>query len=104
MTIGIRLRFSHSYNLNNNMRAIKKVKKFIEHSPDSMTGLVYSRLILSLEAGVDFPVKELYKLNAHDFELALELMKDWRIDRFYIGKAKAFDMATRASDLANKEQ
>ena len=102
MTIGIRLRFSHSYNLNNNMRAIKKVKKFIEHSPESTTGLVYSRLILSLEAEENFHIKELYKLNAHDFELALELMKDWRIDRFYIGKAKAFDMATRASDLANK--
>lgn len=102
MTLGIRLRFSHSYNLNNNMRAIKKVKKFIEHSPESTTGLVYSRLILSLEAEEDFRIKELYKLNAHDFELALELMKDWRIDRFYIGKAKAFDMATHASDLANK--
>ena len=104
MMLAMRLKFSCSYKLINNMRAIKKVKKFIEHSPESTTGLVYPRLILSLEAGVDFPVKELYKLNAHDFELALELMKDWRIDRFYIGKAKAFDMATRASDLANKEQ
>ena len=102
MMLPMRLKFSRSYKLINNMRAIKKVKKFIEHSPESTTGLVYSRLILSLEAGVDFPVKELYKLNAHDFELALELMKDWRIDRFYIGKAKAFDMATHASDLANK--
>jgi hypothetical protein len=84
----------------NIMRAVKKVKKYIEHSPESMTGLVYARLILSLEAGEDFPIKELYKLNAHDFELALELMKDWRIDRFYVGKAKAFDTATHATDLA----
>ena len=85
------------------MRAIKKVKKFIKHSPESNTGLVYSRLILALEAEEDFRIKELYKLNAHDFELALELMKDWRIDRFYIGKAKAFDMATQASDLTSKK-
>ena len=104
MMLRIRLRFSHSYNLNNDMLAIKKVKKFIEHSPESTTGLVYSRLILSLEAEEDFRIKELYKLNAHDFELALELMKDWRIDRFYIGKAKAFDMATHASDLASKKK
>ena len=102
MMLRIKLEFIHPYNVINNMRAIKKAKKFIEHSPDSMTGIAYSQLILSLEAGVDFPVKELYKINAHDFELALELMKDWRIDRFYIGKAKAFDMATRASELANK--
>jgi hypothetical protein len=38
----------------NIMRAVKKVKKYIEHSPESMTGLVYARLILSLEAGEDF--------------------------------------------------
>ena len=100
MMLAMRLKFSRSYKLINNMRAIKKVKKFIEHSPESTTGLVYSRLILSLEAGVDFPVKELYKLNAHDFELALELMKDWRIDRFYIGKAKAFDTATHAKNIS----
>ena len=66
----------------------KKVKKFIEHSPESTTGLVYSRLILSLEAEENFHIKELYKLNAHDFELALELMKDWRIDRFTLAKPK----------------
>jgi hypothetical protein len=85
------------------IKKVKKVKKFIEHSPESTAGLVYSRLILSLEEEDDFHIKELYKLNAHDFELALELMKDWRIDRFYIGKAKAFDMATHASDLASKK-
>jgi len=98
--LGIRLKFIHSHKLINNMRAIKKIKKFIEHSPESTTGLVYSRLILSLEAEEIFPINELYKLNAHDFELALELMKDWRIDRFYIGKAKAFDTATHAKNLS----
>jgi len=104
MMLGMWLKFSHSHKLIDNMPAIKKVKKISEHSPESTTGLVYSRLILSLEAEEDFSIKELYKLNTHDFELAIELMKDWRIDRFYIGKAKAFDMATHASDLASKKQ
>ena len=82
------------------MRAIKKVKKFMERSPESTTGLVYSRLILSLESGKEFPVKQLYNLNSDDFELAIELLRDWRIDRFYIGEAKAFDTATRAKNLS----
>jgi hypothetical protein len=82
------------------MRSIKKVKKFIEESPDSFEGITFSKLILSLESGVEFPVKELYKLNSHEFELAMNLMKDWRIDRFYIGKAKAFDAATHAKNLS----
>ena len=82
------------------MRAIKKVKKFIESSPSSDKGLIYSRLILALESGHEFAVKDLYKLDLDDFELAIELMRDWRIDRFYIGKAKAFDSATHAANLA----
>ena len=82
------------------MRAIKKVKKFIEKSPNSIEGLTFAKVILALESGEEFPVTDLYKLNADDFELALELMKDWRIDRFYIGKAKAFDTATHAKNLS----
>jgi hypothetical protein len=33
------------------MRAIKKVKKFIESSPASDQGLIFARLILALESG-----------------------------------------------------
>jgi hypothetical protein len=57
-------------------------------------------VILALESGHDFPVTDLYKLNAEEFELAIELLKDWRIDRFYIGKAKAFDTATHATSIS----
>ena len=82
------------------MRAIKKVKKFIEKSPNSIEGLTFAKVILALESGEEFPVTELYKLNSHDFDLAIELLQDWRIDRFYIGKAKAFDTATHAKSLS----
>ena len=68
------------------MRAIKKVKKFIEKSPNSIEGLTFAKVILALESGKEFPVMELYKLNSHDFDLAIELLQDWRIDRFYIGQ------------------
>ena len=81
------------------MRAIKRAKKIIEKSPDSFVALTFSKLILSLETDITFPMKDLYKLNVEDFELALDLLRDWRIDRFYIGKAKAFDIATHNTDL-----
>ena len=70
------------------MRAIKKVKKFIEKSPNSIEGLTFATVILALESGEEFPVTELYKLNSDDFDLAIELLRDWRIDRFYIAKPK----------------
>ena len=59
-------------------------------------------LILSLESDIEFSVKDLYSLDTAEFELAIEVLKDWRIDRFYIGKAKAFDMATHAQTISMK--
>jgi len=79
------------------MRAIKKVKRLIEKSPESPTGLIFANLVLSLESDIEFSIKDLYLLTIEEFELAIDLLKDWRIDRFYIGKAKVFDSATHAS-------
>jgi hypothetical protein len=82
------------------MRAIKQVKKLIENNPTSRSGQTFSKLILSLESEIEFSVKDLYQLDAQEFDLAMEVMKDWRIDRFYLGKAKAFDVATHAQALS----
>ncbi len=82
------------------MRAIKQVKKLIENNPTSRSGQTFSKLILSLESEIEFLVKDLYQLDAQEFDLAVEVLKDWRIDRFYLGKAKAFDAATHAQDLS----
>jgi hypothetical protein len=85
------------------MRAIKQVKKLIEKSPESKSGQTFSKLILSLESDVEFLVKDLYSLDSEEFDLAMEVLKDWRIDRFYLGKAKAFDAATQAHALATQK-
>jgi predicted DNA-binding protein (UPF0251 family) len=82
------------------MRAIKQVKKFIENDPTSKAGQTFSRLILSLESDEEFLVKDLYQLDTQKFDLAMEVLKDWRIDRFYLGKAKVFDAATHAQALS----
>jgi hypothetical protein len=82
------------------MRAIKQVKKLIENNPTSRSGQTFSKLILSLESEIEFLVKDLYQLDTQEFDLAMEVLKDWRIDRFYLGKAKAFDAATHAQALS----
>jgi len=43
-------------------------------------------------------LRELYQLSLADFELAITLLEEWRLDRYYIGKAKAFDVAYQAKD------
>jgi hypothetical protein len=85
------------------MRAIKQAKKLIEKNPNSVVGQTFSKLILSLESDIEFSVKDLYSLDTAEFDLAIEVLKDWRIDRFYIGKAKAFDMATHAQSISIKK-
>lgn len=81
------------------MRSIKQVKKIIEADPQSDVGQTFAKLILSLETEQSFPMQSLYALNAKDFDLAIEVLKDWRLDRFYIGKAKVFDVSYQASRM-----
>jgi hypothetical protein len=81
------------------MRSIKKVKKIIEANPKSEIAQTFAKLILSLETEQAFPMQSLYALNTAEFDLAIELLRDWRLDRFYIGKAKVFDASFHASHL-----
>ena len=81
------------------MRSFKQVKKIIEAHPHSAVAQTFAKLILSLETEQAFPMQALYALNTADFDLAIEVLRDWRLDRFYIGKAKVFDASFHASSL-----
>lgn len=81
------------------MRAIKKARKLIENDPTTDVAQTLAKLILSLETNADFSLKPLYDLGMEDFELVIEVMKDWRLDRFYEGKAKAISTALQASGM-----
>jgi hypothetical protein len=52
---------------------------------------------------VDFSLKDLYLLDANEFQLAMEVLQEWRLDRYYIGKAKVFDAALQALVLGKSE-
>ncbi len=84
------------------MRAIKQVRKLIESKPNSASSKIFSNLILSLESDCSFTLRELYQLSLTDFELAITLLEEWRLDRYYIGKAKAFDVAYQANDQTHQ--
>lgn len=81
------------------MRAIKKVRLLIQQEPQNQAAQIFSRLILSLVDEIDFPVKDLYVLSSADFQLAMDILQEWRLDRYYLGKAKTFDVALQALSL-----
>ena len=86
------------------MRAIKKIKRIIEKNPQEKSSQTLSKLITCLAEEADFSLKELYELNSNKFVLAIEVLEEWRLDRFYMGKAKVFDVAQQALALSDSEK
>ena len=78
------------------MHAIKEARKYIERRPEHPNAHILARLVLSLEAENDFSVNQLYALDYERFKLALEILHEWRLDRYIGSKAKLFDVALQA--------
>ncbi|MCU0956319.1 MAG: hypothetical protein MUF55_03035 [Hydrogenophaga sp.] len=75
------------------MRAVKKARKLIEANPTNSTAETLSRLVLALESETPFQLADLYKLGYADFELALAVIAEWRLDRYYTSKAVLLDLS-----------
>lgn len=85
------------------MRAVKKIKHIIEKNPQDPAAQIFSKLISSLVEEVDFNLKDLYFLDAKEFQLAMDILQEWRLDRYYMGKAKVFDLAQQALEMGMKK-
>lgn len=81
------------------MNAIKTARKFIEANPSSEAARTLAQLVLALESESPFHVGALYSLNLTSFDLAIDILKEWRIDRYYAGKAKLFDLSVQISAM-----
>ena len=81
------------------MRALKKARKLIESQPESQTARVLSALVVALESETPFPLHELYQTNYDDFELALDVLKEWRLDRYYSSKVRLLDLSVQLGSL-----
>lgn len=79
------------------MRALKKARKLIEKHHGTPTADILSRLVLALESEVPFPLADLYKLDYDDFNLAMDIMTEWRLDRYYTSKAVLLDLSMQVS-------
>lgn len=81
------------------MLAIKKARKFIQSNPSDPSAQVISSLVLALESEGEISVEQLYKLDYHHFQLALEILAEWRLDRYYASKLRLLDASTHAHEL-----
>jgi hypothetical protein len=73
------------------MNAIKKVRRYMQAHPKSEASRVLGQMAACLADERAFPLAELYELDMEAFDLAIELMRDWRLDRYYAARLKLLD-------------
>lgn len=81
------------------MHAIKVARKLIQQHSYSNDSKTLTRLVLALESEADFPISDIYKLDFKNFELALKILAEWRLDRYASGKVRLFDLSLQMAEL-----
>jgi hypothetical protein len=76
------------------MDALFTVLGRIRLDPANPTSRTFSMLIKALDAGDQFDLNALYALGYRDFQLAVELMKQWRLDSFRYERGWASNAAS----------
>jgi hypothetical protein len=74
------------------MNAIKEVRRYLLRHRDTASAKTLARLTAALAEEQSFPLADLYALEQEAFDLAIELMRDWRLDRYYAARIKLFDV------------
>ncbi len=86
------------------MLGIKKARKLIASEPNSQASKTLSNLVYSLESDENFNLSELYTLDIKMFTLAMDILQEWRLDRYYAGKSKLFDLAYQNKVLQGSQR
>ncbi len=74
------------------MNAIKKAAKYIYKNPGKPGAKVLANLAVAIETNNAYALGELYELGHEEFELAIGILKDWRIDRHYLSKLQMLEI------------
>ena len=83
------------------MLAIKKARKLIEAKPTDEASVTLANLVLALETEGPFTLADIYKLDYKHFEIALEILAEWRLDRYYAKKLRLVDVSNLAKGLGD---
>lgn len=74
------------------MNALKQLEKHLKEGHADPANLVFERLIKALCLKEHFDLAALYELNYEDFELAMKILKAWRLDRYTKTKERLKEM------------
>jgi hypothetical protein len=86
------------------MLAIKKARKLIEANPSSEASQTLAALVVALETEASFPLNSIYTLGDKPFQLALDILAEWRLDRHYAKKMRLMDVINQAQQKTDTPQ
>ncbi len=77
---------------------IKKAARYIYKNPTAPGAKALTDLAVAIENGAAYSLGELNELNHEEFELAIGMIKDWRVDRHYLSKLRMLEIAEMDMD------
>jgi hypothetical protein len=84
------------------MDALQKVIRKIQGHSDENSAAALTALVESLDRGAPFDLQRLYRLGYKDFELALELIRHWRLDSYRYERGWASRIAGHRTPAATE--
>ena len=82
------------------MLAINNARKLIEANPSDPSAQIVAELVLALQGESSISVAQLYSLDNKHFELMLEILDEWRLDRHYASKLRLIDTSIQLKELS----
>lgn len=61
--------------------AVKSIAKYVRKNEDEDSAAILSELCDALETGKPYELTRLYDIKPKAFELAMDLLSEWRFDR-----------------------
>jgi hypothetical protein len=74
------------------LNAIRELREYLQGNRSGKAARVLAGLAVALANEREFPLSDLYSLPLREFELAMALMRDWRLDRYYVSRIRLFDL------------
>lgn len=81
------------------MNAIKQARKLIERESASQAAQTLARLVRALESEEKFDLSDLYALDYDNFNVGIEVLREWRLERYYKGKIRLHDLSVQLGQL-----
>jgi len=87
---------------NATVKAIHDIRRYLSDHSDSPSAQVLSRLPATLSKEESLALSELYALDWDSFELAIDLLRDWRIDRYYADRTNLFAAPSKQPERSSR--